>query len=466
MEEIVTVQQLKNIPNISEYEVWDEDLGIWVDAASSKYTYTGPTGFAGPTNPYAEINAVTIYQSWTGKFLTAVIPPSGTHATTAELYSKIDELIAAGQMRACSRQEILICRNEHQLLTFMCGAISEADIISGWNSEFFDIPYICERLKLAGGDSFLARLEWPGARPPRKEMVNRYGTEEPIYKFEGRSHLDYMRLFQKFTFEGRVSYALGNILQEEVGMGKLEYDGTLEQLYHNDFPTFVAYNIRDVDGLVQLDEKFKFIALANQMAHENTVLFDAVLGTVSYVETGIANHAHYKLKKIVHDKVISEHDKVEGAIVLTPKIGLHEWVGSVDINSLYPNVIRSLNISPEKIIGQFCSKEEAWADIRGNSSNRHTLILESCAQHSASGEEWGAFLKEQGWAVSAYGTVFDQSAGNGVIADILQYWYSERKRLQAEKKKWAGRVKELKMQTIGKLSPEQIQAIKSKNDNK
>jgi DNA polymerase elongation subunit (family B) len=148
------------------------------------------------------------------------------------------------------------------------------------------------------------------------------------------------------------------------------------------------------------------------------------------------------LNKIVHDKTIKEHDKVEGAIVLTPKIGLHEWVGSVDINSLYPNVIRSLNISPEKIIGQFCSKEEAWSDIRSSSDRRHTLILESGEQHSATGAEWSALLEEHKWAVSAYGTVFDQSSGNGVIADILQYWYSERKRLQAEKKKWGKLAKE------------------------
>jgi DNA polymerase elongation subunit (family B) len=445
MEEIVTVQQLKNIPNISEYEVWDEDLGVWVDAASSKYTYTGPTGFAGPTNPYAEINAVTVYQSWTGKFLTAVIPPSGTHPTTAELYSKIDELIAAGQMRADSRPEILICRDEHQLLTFMCNAISEADIISGWNSEFYDIPYICERLLLVGGPRMLQKIEHLGVRPPRKEMVNRFGSEEPIYKFTGRCHLDYMRLFQKFTFEGRVSYALGNILQEEVGMGKLEYEGTLEQLYKNDFATFTSYNLRDVDGLVQLDEKFKFIALANQMAHENTVHFDAVLGTVSYVETGITNHAHYKLNKIVHDKTIKEHDKVEGAIVLTPKIGLHEWVGSVDIESLYPSVARSLNLSPETMRGQFMNyiDEEDWEKIINQSDDECTVIWTDGTQETRSGRDWNNFLRTNGMALSAYGTIFDQKTP-GVFSDMLTHWFSERKKLKAEKNKWSDEVVRLK----------------------
>ena len=413
--------------------------------------YSQRLGFSSPTNPYAEINAVTIYQSWSGKFLTFAIPPtvdgkvwdSIDGNNVGAIYDKLNVLIEQGALRADQIPEIVLCRDEIELVHHMLDACAGADIISGWNSEFFDLPYICERLLLLGGERLLCKLDYPGVRRPKKEMVNRFGSEEPVYKLTGRCHLDYMRLFQKFTFEGRTSYSLGNILQEEVGVGKLEYEGTLEQLYHNDFILFVLYNFRDVDGLLQLDEKFKFIALANQMAHENTVLFDAVLGTVSYVETGITNHAHYKLQRIVHDKSISENEKVEGAIVLTPKKGLHEWVGSVDINSLYPNTIRSLNISPEKIIGQFTEKEQAWRDIRDGTGHRHTLILESGTQHIATGAEWRAALSENLWAVSAYGTVFDQSEGNGVVADILQYWYSERKRLQAEKKKWGAKVKQL-----------------------
>jgi len=414
--------------------------------------YSKKIGFAGPTNPYAVINAVTVYQSWTQKYMTYVIPPKVDGVSWTDisgndvqrLYNEINSLVDEGKLRSGIIPEIVICKDELELLNLMLDSIQEADIISGWNSEFFDIPYICERLLLAGGESLLARMEHIGLKPPKKEMVNRYGTEEPIYKFYGRSHLDYMRLFEKFTFEGRTSYALGNILQEEVGVGKLEYSGSLEQLYHNDFPTFVAYNFRDVDGLVQLDAKFKFIALANQMAHESTVLFEAVLGTVSYVETAITNHAHYKMNRIVHDKLISEHDKVEGAVVLTPKIGLHEWIGSVDINSLYPNTIRSLNISPEKIVGQFTSKEDAWKLIRAEDEETSLCcIYENGAQEVANGAFWKQELAENNWAISAYGTVFDQGNGRGVVADILGFWYAERKRLQAEKKKYGKLAKEL-----------------------
>lgn len=407
--------------------------------------YAKAVGFAGPTNPYAEINAITIYQSWTKKYITLLVPPKVNGKlwsdvpgnTISTIKTSLINLIDAGQLRTNIIPDFIICNDELELLSKCLDLLDEADIISGWNSEFFDIPYICERLLLVGGESMLARLEHKGVRPPRKEMVNRFGSEEPIYKFQGKSHLDYMQLFQKFTFEGRVSYALGNILQEEVGIGKIEYEGSLEQLYHNDFPLFACYNFRDVDGLVQLDEKFKFIALANQMAHENTVLFPSILGTVTYVETGIVNHAHYTMKKIVHDKVIGSHDKVEGAIVMTPKVGLHEWIGSVDINSLYPNTIRSLNISPEKIIGQFTSKEDAWRDVKNKTNARHCVVFEDNSQQVLTAAEWHLVLKDNKWAISAYGTIFDQSSGNGVVADILQFWYSERKRLQAEKKKWS-----------------------------
>lgn len=413
--------------------------------------YSKKIGFAGPTNPYAVINAVTIYQSWSKKYFTLVIPPvvdgvkwdSKKENTVESLYDEIHSLIDDKLLRSAIIPEIIICIDELELLNKMLDLIQESDIISGWNSEFFDIPYICKRLLLAGGESLLARMEHVGVRPPKEEMVNRYGSEEPIFKFLGRSHLDYMKLFQKFTFEGRVSYALGNILQEEVGIGKLEYSGSLEELYHNDFAKFVAYNFRDVDGLVQLDEKFKFIALANQMAHESTVVFDAIMGTVSYVETAITNHAHYKMDRIVHDKKIGEHDKVEGAIVMTPKIGLHEWIGSVDINSLYPNTIRSLNISPEKIIGQFTSKEDSWKDVRTAADARHCLIFEDNHQEVLTAKEWKDILIKNNWAISAYGTVFDQGSGRGVVADILGFWYAERKRLQAEKKKWGKLAKEL-----------------------
>ena len=235
---------------------------------------------------------------------------------------------------------------------------------------------------------------------------------------------------------------------------------------HLSFKLFTLYNIRDTEILKLLDEKFKFIALTNQMAHENTVPFSAIMGTVKYVETGITNHAHNVLKRIAHDKVIIQNEKVEGAIVLTPWIGLHQFLGSVDLKSLYPNVIRSLNISPEKIIGQFANAEDEmdWLAIyQGHADVNCVLMLESGEQISKSAIEWRDYLKENKWAVSAYGTVFDQGNGRGVIPDILGFWYNERKRLQGEKKKWGKKVESLKKQGLID-TPEYNEAVKLESD--
>lgn len=399
--------------------------------------YQQALGFAGPTNPYAPINAITVYQSWTASFLTAAIPPPGWTGAAFELEAKVQQLIDEKKLRPDSIPEIRICSDERALLTLMLEWIAEADILSGWNSELYDLPYICERLLAVGGEPLLAKLDYTGTRAPKRDTVKRYGAEQRVFRLAGRSHIDYMRAFQKFTFEGRASYALGNILQEEIGVGKLDYDGTLEQLYHNHFPTFVAYNFRDVDGLVQLDGKFRFLALINQMAHENTVSFDAILGTVAYVETGITNYAHHKLKRVVRDKAVKKKaSKVEGAVVLTPKSGLHRNIGSVDVRSLYPNTIRSLNVSPEKIVGQFAEEEQAWHELRAQSQVDLMLTFENGKTERAPAADWRDRLIERKWAVSGYGTVFDQSAGQGLLPEVLGYWYAERKRLQAEKRKY------------------------------
>lgn len=391
-------------------------------------------GWSRPENPYAPINAITMYHSWLDKFVTIAVPPEewdGTWEYNKHPNFKFDDVI--------------IVSSERELLMLVLQEIENADIITGWNSEFFDAPYLVKRTEMVLGKAFTQRWCFPQARGPKFNMVTTsFGDERMVVKLNGRAHLDYMDLFKKFTFEGRPSYALAYIAEVELDIPKLEYDGTLEELYHNDFSTFVAYNYRDTEIIKELDKKYKLMALAMQLSHENTVPLEAILGTVKYVETGIANYAHHYFNAIAQDKTQSEDlGKVEGAIVLTPKIGLHDWVGSVDINSLYPSVIRSLNISPEKFVGQFAGFESSWRDIKDKTNTMHTLKFDDGETATATGAEWWQVLQKKQWVVSAYGTVFDESNGKGVVADILGFWYAERKRLQAEKKKWTAKITEL-----------------------
>lgn len=434
-------------------------------------------GFATPSDARCPINAITIYQQWLDTYFIIALPPPNWDGI--EFMPDPTEF----NYEAITNVEIIFAKSEVELLALFLELLVDCDFISGWNSEFFDIPYIYNRIVRVLGENAASELCFTGAGKPRIREVERFGKKEQIVILQGRSHLDYLAMFKKFTFEGRASFALANICEEELGLSKLEYDGSLKDLYEKDFKHFVTYNLIDVYLLVKLDKKFSFVALVNQMAHENTVPFDAILGTTRYVDVGTSNYAHHYLNKIVKDKDEYEaHDKVEGAIVLTPNRGLHEWVGSVDINSLYPSVLRSLNISPETYIGQFetpetferiqeldsvqqlikdCSKNQVsldtffsamskeydWRGIKEKDDYPHTALI-SGEYITKSGKEWNEYFKERKWVVSAYGTIFDQSCEKGIVPSVLQFWYSERKALQKELKSWKKKLEELKKQNV------------------
>lgn len=457
-------------------------------------------GWSTVTNPYAAINAVTIYQSWTQKYLTYLLPPKGYEVENFES----DVQAVSAELKMDFVPEFVLCKNELDLLIRMVDAIQNADILSGWNSEYFDIPYIMARLERVA-PKLVSKMSFIGAKPPKKNIVMRYGEEAITYKLHGRCHLDYLDLFKKFAQDVRYpTYNLGFVGEAEVGAPKVSFDGHFEDFYNTQFAKFACYNARDVQILVKINAKRKLIQLVNAMAHGNTCLFENLLGTVRYVETAIVNRAHHVHNLIVRDKMglTSDGEIVDGALVLDTVPGLWEWLGSVDINSLYPSVIRALNISPEMMIGQFvsgnCSKELKsngarfapennsqlpgwkqelvrrnfdkkhpnrapdiggttdgeydWAGIIEGDDLIHTLRLGEVGKKQLgtdedfldfTGAEWLEVFKAQQWAISAYGTVFDQSRGLGIISAALEAWYAERKELQAQKKHWQSEVKRL-----------------------
>jgi DNA polymerase elongation subunit (family B) len=398
--------------------------------------YSSKIGFSSPEDPYAPINAITIFQSWTNKYLTYAVPPKNWTKDIKSFDTEVQRI--AVEHNIPFNVKVNLCTNETELLLHFLTDIEDADIISGWNSEFFDNPYLIGRIERVLGKKALARMCFPGAPLPEKRIVQHFGSPESTYTLYGRTHLDYKDLFKKFTFEGRTSYSLANISAEELDVPKLDYPGTLEELYNNSFEMFCVYNAHDVGTLVQLDKKFKFIDLVNQMAHENTVPFAAILGTVRYVETGIINRAHYVHKKIVPNKNKSKvkNKKVEGAVVLTPYAKLHDWLGSIDIRSLYPSIIRALNLSLETFVGQFLKEEDAWAGILNKDNNNWTLVLDDNSELTYTGNEWHGILREMNWTISAFGTVFNQDQ-IGIVAETLTFWFEERIRLNNEKKKYS-----------------------------
>ncbi|WP_407305567.1 3'-5' exonuclease [Acinetobacter sp.] len=190
--------------------------------------YNSEIGFSSPENPYAPINAVTVFQSWTNEYWTYAVPPKGWK-DDGTFQDKIKAMW--DEHKLGFKPNVVLCANERELIVALVEDIQSADIISGWNSEFFDLPYIIKRI-LRVQPKLVDKMCFIGCKPPKENTVERFGSPAIVYSLNGRTHLDYMDLFKKFTFEGRVSYSLGNIAAEELDIPKLDYDGTLEELYN------------------------------------------------------------------------------------------------------------------------------------------------------------------------------------------------------------------------------------------
>lgn len=403
--------------------------------------YDPKLGWPRPSNPYAPINAITLFNTSVSTYFTLLIQPADWNQELPE---------------EMQNDNYFLFDNEKDLLVQFLSLIDDCDILSGWNSEFFDIPYIGKRIELLFGEKALKHLAFEGGPLPRWGEKDRFkGSKEKeiVLELQSRIHLDYMALFKKFTLGGRQSYSLAAISEEELDVPKLHYEGTLYELYRNDFIHFAKYNRHDVACIVDLDKKYKYIELANTMVHEATVNFSSIFGSVQLIDTAIINFSHNIRNEIVFDKSMKPEVMVEGALVMTPKIGLHKMIGSVDIQSLYPSTYRTLNLSPEKIVGQLLEYEEGWRavyDAKLNPTNEEyqnriiTIIPEGSSPVDQKVNEDGLeitagnminFLKDNKYALSAYGTILDQGNGEGLIPSVLTYWFNERKKLQALKKK-------------------------------
>ena len=405
-------------------------------------------GYAKPADAWAPIISITVYLQWLDQLVSLAIPPKDF--PNPEIIEQEFE-------------NTMLCDSEADMLDKFIALIEDADVLSGWNSEGFDIPYTVNRIsKVMSKDDTRRLCLWNTL--PRKRTFERFGNEEVTYDIIGRVHLDYMQLYRKYTYEERHSYALDFISKMELGEQKTPYEGTLDQLYNQDFVKFIEYNRQDVALLGRLDDKLKFIALSNELAHQNTVLIQTTMGAVAVTEQGIINEAHRR-GMVVPDRVRREpgSDPAAGAYVAYPKKGLQDWIGSIDINSLYPSVIRALNMAPETIVGQLrqtlteSTIEErmtiekksfagAWegefgsleyqAVMRKDRAQSITIDWETGESNILSAAEVYEliFNNDQPWMLSANGTIFTHEFA-GVIPGLLERWYSERKELQAKRKK-------------------------------
>ena len=242
------------------------------------------------------------------------------------------------------------CRDEVHLLNKFMQAWEnlDVDVITGWNTEFFDIPYLVNRITRLIGDESPKRLSpWGIIRP----YSMTYGTKENHgYELLGLSHLDYLAVYKKFQLAPRESYKLDYVCEVELGEKKLDYSehGNLFTLYKEDYQKFIEYNIRDVDLIFMLEEKLGYINQIFALTYDSGVNHTDGLSSLTIWDTIIHNHLMEKRVVIPTKKPnIMNAPQIEGGFVKDPIVGMHEWVMSFDLNSLYPHLIMQYNISPD-----------------------------------------------------------------------------------------------------------------------
>ncbi len=406
-------------------------------------------GFSPVSDPFNKITAISIYLDWLDKLITLSIPPrSMSHETANEIAANFSDCYIFG--------------TEEEVLDTFLNLIDDADILSGWNSEGYDIPYTVGRIKRVLSKDDTRRLCLWGQYPKQREF-ERFGATNITYDLIGRVHMDYMQLYRKYTYEERHSYSLDAIGEYELDERKTAYEGTLDQLYNKDYKTFLEYNRQDTRLIAKLDKKLKFLDLANTIAHDNTVLLMTTMGAVATTEQAIINEAHSQGLVVPNRKGREEGGDTQaaGAYVAYPKRGMHEWIGAIDINSLYPSAIRSLNMGPETIVGQLrpvmtdryiqekiqggTSFAEAWeglfgsleytAVMNGEVGTEITIDWESGDSDILSAADvWRLiFDSNKDWVLSANGTIFTTER-KGVVPGLLERWYAERKQMQAKLK--------------------------------
>ena len=408
-------------------------------------------GFADPADPFMPITSISVYLQWLETMVCLAVPPKTL--TMDQAKAELEGI-----------ENVMLFEKEGDMIDTFLTLIEDADILSGWNSEGYDIPYTVNRTsRVLSKDDTRRFCLW--GQLPKKREYEKYGKSAVTFDLIGRVHLDSLELYRKYTYEERHTYRLDAIGEIEVGENKVPYEGTLDQLYNNDFRKFIEYNIQDTALLDKLDKKLRFIDLSNTVAHENTVMLQTTMGAVAVTEQGIVNEAHHRGLQVPNRKKRddTENTQAAGAYVAFPKKGLHKWIGSMDLNSLYPSVIRALNMDPATIVGQIrpdisearvqedmglkkksfagswegrFGTEEYEAVMEQRKDIALTVDWENGGSDVLSGAEIYKviFDSNQPWMLSSNGTIFT-TEHEGVIPGLLKRWYSERKDMQKMLKK-------------------------------
>lgn len=308
------------------------------------------------------------------------------------------------------------------------------DIITGWNTYYFDITYIIRRIENVLGEK-TAKLMSPAGKYIIKQQKSFFNNT--YITIEGISHLDLMILYRdKFYIEGALDggYSLSNVCLHELNEDKMQYDGTIRDFYKRDFQKFFEYNIRDVELTVKLEEKLQLIPLTRKITTLGLCQYEQIYGSINYIVSSLAIYSRIKHNKLFksYSNVEHENTKFEGGYVFPTISGFYKNITCIDFASLYPNTAISLNLSPETKVGQLYNNNDGTYMIKGKNGNKNI----SQPQLDK--------LLEKKCILSKNNTLFlKHEVKSGVFAEWCKYFYDTRKVYQKKSKNELNKIVEL-----------------------
>jgi len=408
-------------------------------------------GFPNVDEADKEITAIAIYDSLTSKYTAFILDRNGLMEDTDS-----------------DNREIRCFTDEDSLLTHFITKWEEIQptIVTGWNSEQFDMPYLYRRMKNVIGPSQAKRMS-----PIGTVYINDWSKKLVV---AGVTHLDYMKLYEKLNIKKEPSYALGAIGKKIVNMEKITYKGSLDDLYKSDINKYVEYNLNDVQIIVALEKKLQFIELARAICHKGHVPYDCYQMSSRFIEGAILMYLRRKGQvaknkplegREEYEQRLDENEEgFEGAYVKAPKPGRYEWVFDLDLTSMYPNIIISLNISPETkiaVIERIEYDDQYVADRRAELTEDYNNLSDSTQKETPleeyiqqklyiynakmftqnrvssyhiggnvySHEQFKKLISESNLSVASNGVLYNKDIP-GVIPEILVKWFDERKEMR------------------------------------
>ena len=336
---------------------------------------------------------------------------------------------ACGDYVPSNGVEYIHCMEEEHLLEQFISdwAADYPDIVTGWNSRFFDIPYLMNRIRRLLGEKAANRLSpWGWYKETEVSLIG--GRKQQVFDLVGLASIDYLDAYKKFMYVNQESYALNHIAYTELGEKKLDYSeaSSLHELYKTNFQKFVDYNVHDVVLVERLEEKLKLMELIISLAYMAKCNFNDVFSPVKMWDCIIYNHLREQNIVIPPKSHEVKDSAYEGAYVKDPQVGRHKWVCSFDLNSLYPHLIMQYNISPETIKG---THPEARKDSSG-----HHVMVESMLDMEMDTQ----FLKDNNLTMTPNGSLYTRKK-QGFLPALMEKMYTDRvkykKMMIAEQKK-------------------------------